>query len=386
MNILILSYNNFPDGDAGSVREYAIGKLFARMGNTVFFIGMGTTESNVICSYKEFKYTSLRINQNQPSIGKALVNYAGYKLRLKRFLSQYTFVNKIECIVVIDIPLNALLFIKRLAKKNNIKLIHDSVEWYSPEQFKLRKLAPEYILKTLNNKFFIDKSFKVIAISKYLEKHFKARGIDTVRIPVIMDVSSLSWEKRTREDKLTILYAGSPGKKDYLKEVIEGMALLEEYEFENIELRLIGITFEQLLADSNIDKNALIKIKNKMKILGRVPRNIVLMNLEEADFTVLMRSPIQRYAKAGFPTKVIESLASATPVILNITSDLGDYINDMEQGLIMPDCSAVAFSEAVRRGLGLTFEQRCGMYNKARQCAEKFFHYEEYCDLLESIT
>ena len=318
-NVLVISYSKSPDGDASSIREYTFGKLLESMGHKTFFIGMGNTPCYHIGLFKGFEYTSLRINQYQTSPRKKLVNYFGFKQRLKQFIMQYTVENKIDTILMVVIPINALFFIKRLAKKNNIKLIYDSVEWYSPEQFKLRRLAPHYILNDLYNRIFIDRSFKVIAISKYLENHFKSRKIETVRIPVIMDVKNIRFEKYTKKDKLTILYAGSPGKKDYLKEIIEGIALLNSDELEKIELRLIGFTREHLRGELDIDEETLNKIKDNIKVLGRVPREIVLENLKQADFTVLLRSPVQRYAQAGFRTKVVESLASATPVILNIT-------------------------------------------------------------------
>jgi glycosyltransferase involved in cell wall biosynthesis len=386
MNTLIISYNNFPEGDAGSLRQYTFGKLLSHMGHTVFVIGMGNITCYEISDYRGVKYTSLRINQNKSYFISRLENYFGYKLRLKRFLKQYCLHNKIECLLVVDIPLNALLFIKRLARKNNIMLIHDSVEWYSPEQFKLRKFALPYILKDLYNRFFIDKDFKVIAISKYLEKHYIERGIETARIPVILDIDSISCEKRTCDGKLTILYAGSPGKKDYLKEVIEGIALLNKNIIDIIDLRVIGINKNQLIDMCGVSQQALDKLGNSLNAVGRVPRESVLKNLEEADFTVLMRSPDKRYAKAGFPTKVVESLASGTPVICNITSDLGDYIRDGENGIVVKECSAEALLIAVKSALDLTFEQRKIMYKNARKCAEECFDYRLYTNSIRELS
>lgn len=385
MNILIISYNNFPDGDAGAVREYAIGKLFSKLGHTVFFIGMGKTECNDINEYKGFKYISLRINQNNPKIIKKFQNYLGHKNRLKRFIKQYSSNNKIGCILVVSMPLNSLLWIKKYANKNSIRLLHDSVEWYSPEQFKLGRFSLSYISKELTNRIIIDKNFSVIAISKYLEQHFLSRGIATVRIPVIMDVSSMSFIKKTQKDKLTILYAGSPGKKDYLKEIIEGIALLNKSEIETIDFILIGIDRDQLVDVCDVSQQVIDKLGDSLNAAGRVPRESVLKSLEKADFTILLRSPVQRYAKAGFPTKVVESLATATPVMLNLTSDLGDYITDMEQGLIIPDCSPVAIRDTTRRALNLDYDQKGTMYSKARKCAEDNFHYEKYQELIQEI-
>jgi hypothetical protein len=36
MNTVIISYNNFPEGDAGSLRQYTFGKLLSHMGHAVF--------------------------------------------------------------------------------------------------------------------------------------------------------------------------------------------------------------------------------------------------------------------------------------------------------------------------------------------------------------
>lgn len=385
MYVLILSYYDFPDGDAGSQREYAIGKLLANMGHTVFFIGMGNLDCYKISEYKGFQYTSLRINQNDSSLIKRLENYFGYKLRLKRLIQKYVSDKKIDYILVVDIPINALFFIKRLAKKNHIRLLHDAVEWYSPEQFKLRQFAPSYILKDLNNRFFIDKNFVVIAISKYLEEHFKSRGIDTVRIPVIMDVESINYHKITRKEKLVILYAGSPGKKDYLKEIIEGLALLDSKAVDRIDFKILGINKKQLVKECGISESTINKLNKNLTILGRVTKEEVLKNLEETDFTVLLRSPTQRYAKAGFPTKVVESLTNGTPVICNITSDLKDYICDGENGIIVDNCSAEAFAASIKRVLDFTFEKRKSMYEKSRKSAEDYFDYRLFKKIFDDM-
>ena len=96
----------------------------------------------------------------------------------------------------------------------------------------------------------------------------------------------------------------------------------------------------------------------------------------------MLRPENARYARAGFPTKVTESLASATPVICNITSDLGMYIEDMNNGIIVKECSAGAVKEAVERALDLDLADRERMCRNARDTAEEFFDYNEYASKL----
>ena len=220
------------------------------------------------------------------------------------------------------------------------------------------------------NRRWIDKSVSVVAISSYLQKHFESRGIDTVRIPVILDIQNTACEKRTCEDKTVFVYAGAPGKKDYLKTIIKGFALIPP------ELKGLIQSCDADLQDLNI-------IAENIKCLGRVAREKVLENLSEADFTVLLRSEEQRYAKAGFPTKVVESLAIATPVISNLTSDLGMYLRDGNNAMIVSDCSPEAFADSIKRALMLSFEERRSMQRNARQTAEEHFDHRQYEEILK---
>ncbi|MEG0775050.1 glycosyltransferase [Clostridium sp.] len=374
---MIITYNKFPDGDAGAIRQYTFGQVFKECGYNTFFIGMGKSTGLKTKIYNGFNYISLRLDSSG-TLNK-LRNYFGYKKRLKKALEEYTDEKgSIDVLLVIDIPIDALFFIKKYAKINKIQLIHDSVEWYSPEQFKLGKLAIPYILKNYMNKVWINKQFKVIAISKFLKNHFINRGINTIRIPVMLDIKNTAHNKQLKNEKLTIVYAGSPGKKDYLKEIIDGLALLTSEELSKIEFRIIGSTKEQIITDTGIERQVIDNMGESVKILGRVSRDTVLQNLEQANFTVLMRSPIQRYAKAGFPTKVVESLASGTPIILNLTSDLDNYITDMVNSIIIEACDAQGFSTAVKKALNLTHEQWIQMSIKARECADRYFDYRNY--------
>ena len=115
--------------------------------------------------------------------------------------------------------------------------------------------------------------------------------------------------------------------------------------------------------------------------LGRVPQDKVAEYVAMADFSVLLREPAH-FANAGFPTKFVESMANGTPVIANLTSDLGLYLQDGVNGLVCADHSVDAFVATLRRALALTKEQKCGMRNAARQQAEMAFDFRGYADEL----
>lgn len=182
-----------------------------------------------------------------------------------------------------------------------------------------------------------------------------------------------------------MLYAGSPGKKDYLKEIVEAMAGLERDKLVNIKLVLLGINKTQLITMCEVSENAINKCGHSLKIMGRVEKSEVLHYLQRTDFSVLLRSESQRYAKAGFPTKVVESLATGTPVLCNLTSDLGMYLKDGENSIIVKDCTATKFKDALRRVLDLTYEDRLKLYDNARQTAQKEFDYRCFTEEFNSF-
>lgn len=381
MNILIVGWFRFPEGDAESVRLHAIGKALRDSGNNVSYVGMGYHTYMQSYTFDGFEYTTLR--KKYKNIIEKFYFYFNYSYRLEQCIMSKIKEQKIDCILFADISPYAINTLKKICKKNNIKIISDSVEWYSPEQFKLGNMSPGMILKNIEIKYTINKNVKVIAISKYLEKYFKSKDCEVIRIPIILDVENIPFEKKCLSDKLTILYAGAPGKKDYVEKMLRGILLLNDDERGKLQFILAGVSNKDI--EVMFSREDINKLEETIHCLGRVSRKIVLEKLAEADFTVLLRSSEQRYAKAGFPTKVVESLSTGTPVILNLTSDLGEYLQDRRECLIVKECTSKAFSETLKYAITLTNDKITEMKKNARICAEKNFDYRHYIDSLSKF-
>lgn len=378
--VLIVSTGKYPNGNAGAVRQHAFAKLFEMCGYSVTVIGLGESTDFECKVYDGINHISFRAKKN--NLMNRIFNLIFFKSRLRRFLKNN---QRFIKIVIVSIPTNALFYLKKYARKNGVELIHDSVEWYSPEHFFLGTFSLPYRINNAYNTKWIDKNFKVIAISKYLERHYLSRQIKCTNIPVIMDISHMDYKKRPYLDKLTLVYAGGAKRKDYIKEIIEGLSLLEDEELLRVELRLLGINHTELTEYFNISTDCINKAAESIKCFGRVTRQQVFKHLEEADFTILLRSPIQRYAKAGFPTKVVESLATGTPVIGNITSDLGEYLEDGYNALICSDIKPETISKVLKRALMLTPAEKAEMSTAARACAESSFDYRLFGNKLEGL-
>ena len=107
--------------------------------------------------------------------------------------------------------------------------------------------------------------------------------------------------------------------------------------------------------------------------------------IAEADFTVLMR-PNKRYTNAGFPTKLVESLASGVPVIANLTSDIGWAVRDGREGLKVDDYSAASLAATLSRAAALEPDRRAAMRAAAEARVREVFDFRRYAKLLGDLV
>ncbi|MDV2687096.1 hypothetical protein RYX56_22360, partial [Alkalihalophilus lindianensis] len=67
------------------------------------------------------------------------------------------------------------------------------------------------------------------------------------------------------------------------------------------------------------------------------------------------------------------------------SSDLNYYLSDMENSIIVDDCSEKSFRDALRKALGLKPEEKRIMQSYARRTAEKYFDYRNYIEEIRQI-
>lgn len=365
-SIVILTYGDFPNGDASSIRLHGIAQLFIKSGMKVRIISMSKRTPFVWQNYNGIDYISIRSIQND--LWHRMGNVLFFKRRARKILAS---VEIPDALMVLGIPIPAILMCERLSKSKGCELYTDRTEWYSPSEFALGYFSPQYIQNDLLVKKVINKKWKVIAISKYLQNFYEKKGIRTVRIPAIMDTHEFMVKETPKSPKTIVLYAGSPAKKDSLAMMIESLKLLDTAVIQQIEFRVIGVTKDKM-------SETVRDIPKQVVFHGRVPRERVLEELRVADFATLLRDPSERFTKAGFPSKVAESLSSSTPMITNLTSDLGDYLIDGKNAIIVEDYSREAFAKAILRATTSDKKERKEMQENARETAVKYFDYRVY--------
>lgn len=376
MNAILCSLLKYPNGDAGSIRQEKLAIMLRAIGYDVFVVGMGVCTQGRTQMENGIPYISLRY-ENDCRMRK-IMGYVMYWKRLREILEK----QKPELVLMDDIGVGRTLKLQKYCGKHSIPLVHDSVEWYSPEQFRHGKLSKGYIRKDLLNRYIINKQCKVIAISKFLQYYFLNKGIECVNIPVVLSHMDICKEKSTDKSVITFTYAGQPGKKDYLTVMIKAFSLMTDEQLSNVIFNIMGCTEKQIVA-SGVAQTVINRLRNQVKIYGRVPHEKVLEILKRSDFTLLMRSPTQRYAIAGFPSKIVESLSCGTPVICNLTSDLGEFLLDRYNALIVSEPSAEELCKKLVEAVKLSCEDRERMAQCALETAESRFLLQNYLEPLK---
>lgn len=383
--VLIISTDKFPRGDAGATRQEVLAKLMCLCGYDVDVMGYGKfTNFEWIQLEERINYLSLR--SNQKNMIDRIKDRLLFSFRAKRYMEKdYNY----DAILIVSVPYSLIKYLKKYKKKTSVILLHDSVEWYSESQFKLGKLSPSYIKKNCLNTKWIDDNFRVIAISTFLKDYFQNKGCISIRIPFIYETKNYVVEKKCDNKKLNFVYAGQLGNKDHIREFLEAVAMLENNDRNRIQVDLFGPTHNELSKTNNIDRKLELKLKDVLYVHGRVAREVVEKSLEYAHFTILFRDSNERYAKAGFPTKVVESLSHATPVLCNLSSDLDLYLKDSENSVISVSESREDIKKCLDRILSMSENEIEKMQTNARNLAVKSFDYRHFEDkmkvLLEEI-
>ena len=359
MRVVIVTENKYPCEDAGAIRQHATAKLFEKLGYSVVVLGYGKSTHKKILSYDGIDYISFR-----PKSNNLLVRIL-YRLSASFRMFNYLNRNIKDATVLLVADASAATFKRavKFGRKRKCILVHDSVEWFSPEQFDNGEKSLTYKMRDKINANLVDVKWRVVAISSYLERHF---------------------EQKCR--KIKFAYVGSPGKKDYLKNILESFEMLSNDMLKKIELHIVGVSEEQLVSVCGVNKTTIERIKDVLYAHGRLPHSKAVEFVRNSDFTILLRDETLRYAKAGFPTKIVESLSCGTPPVCNLSSDLGIYLNDGKNAIISNGHSPVEAKNAIVRALSLTVDEREKIRIEARKTAEQYFDFRNYVDKIYELT
>ena len=386
MRILLFCDFALPDSCADATRVINLAKLLREMGHEVTLLGVQYKADGPV----EGSYDGISFDMLRAGPWKGLRAYKRTR-GLARSIAAYlagTASQPFDAVVLSGVYFDFTKQFRAYSKRYGTKLIGSALEWFDKNNAYFRGLGGK--INFVKNRVALRHTFvkmkNIFAISSLLDDYYRARGCNTVTVPTIVDLKEyegVAGAEKTFGDTIRVAYAGAPGRKDYITNAIRALALLSEEERARIELHFYGPRKEALYS-LGLSEDVLAGSDDRIVCHGRIPYREVKERIADADFTVLLR-PDARYANAGFPTKVGESMACGTPVIANITSDLDQYILDGRTGLVCRDESPEACADAFRRALALTPEERAAMRRATLSMADTAFNYRAYAEAMRSF-
>ncbi len=355
--ILYIGGFQLPDKNAAALRVMANAKALRDLGYSVVFINaLLETDRPAMHEvfYEEFKCIEFKRGKQME-----------YLLSSRKIVS---FIHKENAKIVIayNYPSIALNRLRKYCQNHNIRCIADVTEWYVPTGNLVFRMIKGFDTE-FRMRYVHKKMDAVIAISEYIYQYYNGE-VDTVKIPPLVDIFEIKWKREEkvskRHDAIRIIYAGSPSvQKERLDDIVNAVETCTT----DISIRLdvIGLTqrqFETMYDCSYKGK--------RVKFYGRISNTEVINMIHHADWTVILRDN-NKVVKAGFPTKVAESISCGTPVIANRFSNLEEYLNE-NNSILLDDIND--FENAVK-------------YLNKRTCIvdRTIFDYRGYKDTINEI-
>lgn len=382
--VLYVGAFELPDKNAAAHRVLSNGKIFRDLGYRVVFIDVD----------KSLGYNSdiLMTSKNVEGFECWSIPYPQKKFEWMHYLSNIDYMNlmmgkykDIKVIVAYNYPALALNNLRKYSKLNNCKIISDCTEWYNTKGmniiFKIIKGLDSFFRMRILNK----RLDGLIVISKFLEDYY-INCDNVVRIPPLIDINETKWgaciqeneDIYTHSNKIRFVYSGSPGKnKDKIVNIVQAFYNLKE--FNNYEINIIGISREQFIEDNPDFVDKISVLENRIQFLGRISHQLSISEIKKADYSIFIREK-SRTNMAGFPTKFVESITCATPVITNDCSDIKEYFVDYKCGILLRNSSV----ESVQETLEKYILNNGNFKENYKEINNKIFHYSKYIDVIET--
>lgn len=257
----------------------------------------------------------------------------------------------------------------------------DITEWYDSSDFVGGPFSYGFWRSEYNMRVKQKRVPKKILISSYLDKYYK--NSDNIILPPLINIEDRKW----RDELLTIpkeilmhtgrriIFAGTPAKKDLLSNAITSLCNLVLMGDRSIQLIVLGVNPDNIL--SFCTQNQLNILENNIVVIGKVPQDTVPSYYKLADASLIIREPSKKNM-AGFPTKMVESMASGCPILMTSTSDLDCYVQDGIQGLKIPDTKIDSITGILQELSNLSGDKIKEMKFHARLLALRKFDWRNY--------
>lgn len=327
---------DIPDGNAAAIRVFSNSLALRDYGYKVNILSFDHNMDNASNRISIENYSGCTVyHKKYPSTKK---EYLKYLVSIKEYVDVINRILESDilvAVVVYDQPAISFLKLKKFCKIKNIKLVCDCAEWHTAIHLKGVSRIIKMIDITLSMRYAYKKADGIIAISMFLFDYYSNRGLSdrVLRVPPLQNEKILR-ESFDSKPPRKYIYAGIAGRdKDCLDTILYAFSKLNDFVY---SIELVGLKEDQCTDVWPETKEYIKRIREKSKVafLGRLPHKTVLSHTANSDYCLLIRDSTRKN-NAGFPTKYAESIECGTPVISTIFSDVQEYTEKYNTGILV---------------------------------------------------
>lgn len=339
----------FPDGEASTNRVHSYSKGFIENGLKVHVISFanqynspGDGVINGINYYHTFgkrkrnKYFLIRTSQKIRKFFKTLV--------LLRSINKK---DKVSVIILYTAIFGTHVFSWLLSRMAGTKIIkeiseHPMKPFFNSGTF----LTGIGRLKLRTELYFTD---GILCISKFLIEYFKSQGFDPRKlllVPSTVDPARFNDDGHLSPCPFPYIgyFGGLTFERDNIHLLVEAFASIAD-KYPGMHLVLGGfckpeerIQLENLISD--------LKMWPRVELLKYLPREEITRYIKHSEVLVMVRGTDLK-AQASFPSKIIEYLATAKPVITVNVGEISEYLNDGVNAYLVEGGNSRAIAEKI---------------------------------------
>lgn len=331
MNILFISFEQFPNGSASAQRLIGYYNSITLFGYKAYLLLLTQQKDRLFEKNKIITYNNIVFDNSVYEEKESKISILG-KIQQKL----HDLKNQFDVVHIYGITGNRLLQyypVLKYAKKKNYVIIHEQTEFPFINREKKNKIR-FHLYIFLYKKLILKNIDGVIVISQALKSIFTNFTNKPIKI-VNMFVETDRFSKHSLPSPFKfpyIAYAGSMySDKDGVYDLIEAFKLIEK-KFPKYRLVLMGNNINVKKMKS-INQSINTNIKDKLIFTGYVDRNEISRYLQNASLLCLSR-PNNKQAKYGFPTKLGEYLMTGIPVVVTNVGEISLYLQDGKSAYI----------------------------------------------------
>lgn len=265
---------------------------------------------------------------------------------------------RVAAVMAYNYPGFGLARLIGVAHRLGIPVINESTEWYGWEGFRPVTNVRRILESRWCNNGLVRQAGNLVCATRWSQARHP--DVNSLVLPFALDPAWDCWQAPLNEDwcagtdALRFAYSGSPGlgmHKDRLPLIVQALDRVagdtRDYRF-----AVVGMTAQDYLRSVPAHAAILRRHVGRLQFLGRLPHQDAVGVLRAADFSIFVRE-CNRVSEVGFPTKYAEAVTCGVPVFTNRSSDIGDYLRDGDNGILLPDCSVESIEAGLRRVLAM---------------------------------